>query len=128
MIYRGRTLFISRSARAKNHLWVVLNDPSGPDLQVVIVSLTTKRAHSDPTVTLQPADHPFVIRPTAVHYSDARLVHASQLQSLIESGTTSPHTDCDGDLVERIANGLLASDRTPQWIAQWYGLHVLMAE
>lgn len=124
-MYCGRTLFISRSERSKNHLWVVLNDPCGPDGQVVIVSLTTKRDHSDPTVTLLPHEHPFVVRPTAVHYPEARLVHASQLQSLIESGATSTHADCNGDLVKRIADGLLASDRAPQWIAQWYQLHVL---
>ena len=112
----GRTLFISNSQRAPNHLWIVITDPTGDPPQVVIVSFTTRRAGADPTVIVRPGEHPFVVRETVIHYTDSRLVRVEQLQALVENGIPTFHEDCSEALLARIQGGVLASPFTPHFI------------
>ena len=112
----GRTLFISNSQRAPNHLWVVATDPSGDPPQVVIVSFTTKRSGSDLTVVVQAGGHPFVVRETVINYTDARLVHVRQLEAIVAGGVTNFHADCSEELLGRIQEGIVTSPFTPRFI------------
>lgn len=112
----GRTLFISNSQRAPNHLWIVVTDPDGTPPQVVIVSFTSRRTGADPTVIVRPGEHPFVVRETVIHYTDARLVRVEQLQALVENGITVFHADCSEELLARILAGVFTSPFTPNFI------------
>lgn len=115
-VYAGRTLFISRSQRAPNHLWILATEPDGDPAQAVIVSFTTDRSGADQTVLIPAREHPFVVRETVIHYTDARLVHVEQLTALVASGVTRFHADCSDDLLARIQAGIHESPFTPHFI------------
>ena len=108
----GNTYILTRATGSTPHLWVVLCDPAGPRQEVVIVSLTTYRPHSDDTVVLQPGDHPFVQHPTCVYYSDARVTTVSNLEAAIRQRQAFEREHMDAALVERIRAGLYRSPFT----------------
>ncbi len=70
MLQAGQTILLPKPGSDIAHLWVVLTAPDVTGT-VVLVNFTTQRAHSDPTLILQPGDHRFIKHPTAVHYADA---------------------------------------------------------
>jgi hypothetical protein len=111
-IFSGNTLILTRATGSTPHLWVVLCDPVGDPAEVVIVSLTTFRAHSDDTVVLQPGDHPFVQHPTCVYYSDARITTVARLEIAIRQRQAIPREEMDAAIVERIRAGLYRSPFT----------------
>jgi CTP:molybdopterin cytidylyltransferase MocA len=121
MLSAGATLFISRSQRSANHLWVVVTEPDGDPRQCGIVSLTTRRQGSDDTVVLMPGDHPFVVRETVVSYANARLARTNQLENLVTAGATQTHAACSPELLERIRAGLFASPFTPGYVKGYCG-------
>ena len=100
------------------HLWVVLTatDARG---EVLIVNFTTLRPHSDPTVVIQPGEHPFVIHATAVHYADTRLTASPAIESAIASGLFRTHQDCSPELLGRMLAGVLASPHSSEKIKRY---------
>jgi hypothetical protein len=98
------------------HLWIVLTEPEGQPLEVVIVNLTKNKPLADTTCILSPGDHTFIKVETVVHYADARKVPAEPLHALTKLTSYDFHDDCSEELLERIQRGLLASKSTPKGI------------
>lgn len=107
----GRALVI-RERETKVHLWLVLTDPDPQTDKVVIVMVTTRRDHSDPTVILQPGDHPFIRHASSVEYGVAKLAPRSKLEAGMARGRATLHEDVKPALLGRVRSGLLASSRT----------------
>ena len=117
----GRT-FIFRGANGPiAHLWAVLTEPCGDPPEVVIVSFTTLRAHSDTTVILNVGDHPFIRHPTTVRYSDAKVISVASLNAALASGRATLMADLDAGLLRRIQQGLMASPYTVLRIREYCG-------
>ena len=71
--------------------------------------LRTVRSYTDPTVILQPGDHPFVSHPSAVHYSSACWFPMHRLARAIAVGECHLKADMSPALLRRVRDGLLAS-------------------
>lgn len=93
------------------HLWILVTEPDPQTKLAVIVSVTTLRGHSDTTLVLHKGDHPFIIRPSIVSYTDAREYRVDKIEQRIADGW--PKCDpCSTDLLRQIQDGLLASPYT----------------
>lgn len=96
---------------------VVAELMKSPD-QVIVVSLTTRRAGSDDTVVLSAGDHPFVKHDTAVNYSDSRRFEKKDLLDRINQKFFEPGQAFPDDMTKIIQLGLLKSRFTPNDIKQ----------
>jgi len=94
------------------HLWVVLTNPTGQPPEVLTVMLTTRRAHTDDTVILQPRDHPFVQRETAVSYKTATYRRVSAILGKMKAGKCELRETIREPVLHRIRDGLLESPHT----------------
>ncbi len=113
----GFSILLPKKLHEKAHLWVVLTWPTGPEREVVMVNLTTRRGVSDTTVVLDRGDHPFISHATVVNYSDARLVPAEKVTKAVE--LFERQEDFEAEVLERIQQGIYASDRTPNRIKEY---------
>ena len=99
----------------KIHLHVVLTRPNREG-DVVVVSLTTYRPKSDPTVILNVGDHPFVRHQTAVNYRKAVATSAEILEERLAGGVYVIYPPVRSDVLRRIQEGIGKSDFTPTGI------------
>ena len=84
------------------HLWIILSDPAVHPECVVVVNLTSRTGNKDdPACRLNAGDHPFVIRPTYVKYSEAHVVTAQQL----EDADISHRQSLNSNILQRIRDG-----------------------
>lgn len=118
-IRAGASFLISGGRVGKRHLWFVLTDPEPPAGKVVIAMVVTSRSHTDKTVTLNPGDHPFVVRESDVAYGEACFRTAGQLTSAIEAGRCELQPDVSKALLEKVREGLLQSPFTIHAIADY---------
>jgi hypothetical protein len=99
------------------HLWIVVTEPTHDTHVCVIVNLTTLRNSQDQTVALNRGDHPFIVHPSAVRYSDAQFADARRLRADVAAGTAVPRQPCSPELLTLVQDGISASPYTPQKIA-----------
>lgn len=102
------------------HLWMVVTDPTPQDQTVIIVSLTTLRHGAEQTVVLRKGEHKFINRDSSVHYADARLADASDLDAKAKAGQIKPHDPCPPKTLETVRAGILASELTPKKVQRFY--------
>ena len=114
----GLTYILQKPGDDTRHLWVVLTDPDDND-KVVIVNLTTRRSHSNDTVTLNRSDHRFVQRDTVIFYQDARLVKASALTNAVRGGVAIMHDPFRPNVLTDIQRGLINPPNTPNLIKEY---------
>ena len=118
MLRPGLTILLPKPGHEKAHLWVVLT-PADAQGQVLLVNFTTHRPHSDPTVVIQPGEHPFVTHPTVAHFADSRLTSAQAIERAIGSGLFRMHEECSSQLLNRLVSGALSSPHTPEKIKRY---------
>jgi len=121
MLTAGQTILLPKPGHDTAHLWVVVVSASKITGEAVIVNLTTQRTHSDPTVILQPGDHPFVQHATVAFFADARIVDGRLLAKGVEACTFRKHVDCSPALLQRIQEGLFSSPHTPNKVKVFAG-------
>jgi hypothetical protein len=117
----GDTLLIPApgSGSATPHLWVIVTEPNDNDA-CIIVNLTTLRHNQDQTVSIMPGEHPFVIRPTSVRYSDALIADVKRLRADLGAGMALQKQPCSADLLRLIQDGISASPYAPNKIISFY--------
>lgn len=98
------------------HLCVVVAELPGPPVQVVFVSLTSKKIDSDTTVILQSGDHSFIKKDTVISYSDTRQITKDVLIDRIKQKYFGTNDVFDEDKLKIIQDGLLKSPYTPNGI------------
>ena len=109
----GTTLLIKANPAIPPHLWVIITDPDGDPLLVVMVNMTSVRRGVDKTVLLKKGDHPFIKHNTAISYADAKITNADNLQYRINKGHFKKMAPLDKTILSRVQEGLLKSLRTP---------------
>lgn len=116
----GDTFLIDDPNGPKQHLHIVLSCPTGTPPTILAVPLNTLTHKTDRTVVLNPGDHPFVGRPTAVSF-DLLAVLSTDLLAELEAEASRKlfpsfrrHAAIKADLLERIINGALNSPMTPE--------------
>ena len=98
----GRVLLLAEAPLNKPHVWFVLTDPEGDPPRVVAVMVRSARSFTDPTVVLQPGDHPFIRHESSVHFSTARWFKVSAIMRAIESGRCHIQPDIMPELLKRV--------------------------
>lgn len=118
MITCGNAFLIEDEDGYDCHLCIVITPPSYGE--VVIVSVTTKRARSEMLVCLKKGDHPFLEHDSVISYAYSRVTTVEEIERAVKNGTAVPRTDASAKLVQRAQDGLIESDRTPTWVKQRY--------
>jgi hypothetical protein len=109
-------LIITDPNDTKMHLHIVICGPAGNPPTILAVQLNTWTSLADPTVILEVGDHSFVTRKTFVNYgrmSELQVDPLLKLEALRSEAYFQRHARCNTDLLERIVQGALQSDRTP---------------
>lgn len=116
MVSIGDSFLLPKPGQQVEHLWIVIIVPHPRTHDVIMVNLTTIRSHSDMTTILNPGDHPFVNRPSAIYYADARIADSRLLDRALNSGTATAHQVFNAALIAKIQSGINQSQFTPQKI------------
>jgi len=118
MLNRGDTFLTGDEQEDTLHLWIVLTPPS--EGEVVTVSVTTKRRHSETLVELHPGDHPFIVHDSVIAYSYARIRTVEEIEIAVASGAARLHEPVSPEVLKRVCDGLIESDFTPYGIRNFY--------
>lgn len=102
----------------KPHLWIVAA-VSKARSECLIVNLTTLRHNVDQTVILQPGDHPFINKASAVFYAGAKICAVASLDEVQRRGEAERREPLKADLLKLILDGFRASEHTAQKVLDW---------
>lgn len=102
----------------KLHLRIVVTPPAS-DGCIAVVSVTTRRRHSETLVVLQPGDHPFIRHESVVSYRYSELCWVDAIEAAIAGGSARKREAIAPELLRRIQEGLLDSDFTPNGVRQF---------
>ena len=102
-----------------SHLNVVVRDRKGPNAEIILVDLTTKRRGSDTTTLLRVGDHPFNRHDSVVYHAHAVKLKEQNVDSLFGNYGTR-REKLDSHILGRIQQGLLNSPHTPRGVKQFY--------
>lgn len=109
----GDTFILTHATGPTPHLWVILWGPAGAAQSFLMVSLSTMRAHSDQTVTIQVGEHPFIQHDTCAVYSDVRRTTVEKLHQAEANRQLARRDGASAQLLGKLRAGLFASSRTP---------------
>jgi hypothetical protein len=119
LVRAGRALLLAGAPVGAPHLWLVLTDPDPENGLVVMVMVVTSRPHTDKTVTLSPADHPFIHHESNVDFGSARFFPVSRLNAALKKGRCQLQADASARLLNTVRAGLLKSPRTIHAVADY---------
>lgn len=102
------------------HLFFILTQPCGNNkVALVNVSSVDPERYYDPTCVFEPGEHRFFQKRSYVFYEGARVMTVLSLQRGISSGDFSPHDPVSPSIFERICDGILEAEATPQLVARY---------
>lgn len=110
---------------SRHHLHIVLNDPvanAAGQVRVVIVSLTGIPASQvyDPSCTLFPGEHPFVVKHSYVLYRNAMFADPSDLEARVQRQEFVAKPLIDEKVFAHIVAGLRDSPYTTPAILAFF--------
>jgi hypothetical protein len=85
----------------------------------VAVMVVSKRAHTDPTTSLKPGDHPFIAHESHVDYRTAKPVSTARLRGDMGLGTCVLQQNVGQGVLKRVQAGLLTSERTVNFVKDY---------
>lgn len=95
------------------HLFVVLNDPVGPEGCVLLASFSTvtDRYYCEETCIVEPAEceHPFLTRRSFVRYQRLRIEPIDRVSAGLSTGAFERMVDLPDDVFERVHQGVFDS-------------------
>lgn len=118
MISCGNTVLLEDEDGLDQHLCIVVSQPL--EGKVVIVSITTKRKHSELTVQLKNDVHPFLKHDSVIQYVYSRVVEIKVIEQALQSGDAKIKEPASQSLLSRAQGGLLESDFTPNGVKAFY--------
>jgi hypothetical protein len=98
------------------HLSVIMNDPCQQKLCLIarITTVYPQRYH-DPSCLLYAGDHPFLKHTSYVVYSKSTQVRCAHIKNMLAKRYFITKEDFSPAIFKRVADGLYASEETPQW-------------
>lgn len=94
----------------RKHLYIVLNDPidfgDGPRVLIVCVCTIPTQGGYDPSCTLFPGEHPFVVRDSVVMYRFCQIVDPAQLEQSVAQGAFVAKPLLDEGVFGHVIQGL----------------------
>lgn len=106
------------------HLFIILTNPSTEKKLNIIVSLATYTGWpNDSTCILNQGEHPFIRHKSYVLYSKAKTFESKKLIRGVQDGKLVPKDPIDQNVFEKIVDGLMASERTPKKIKNFFAEH-----
>ena len=100
----GSTIVWCPPGTVKDHLWIVISDPSKHGGVCVVVNLT-ESLHGKFSHTLRVGQHRWIYKDSDVNYGDAFATTESHLEAQIKIGAAIPHDDMNpavvADIVQR---------------------------
>lgn len=94
----------------KPHLHIVISEPNQAD-EVVLVSVTTRRAKSDTMVCLNPGEHEFIVQPSVITYAYSKVLTVARLGEMVDRGEANPKQRTSDVLLKRAQDGMAETDR-----------------
>jgi hypothetical protein len=111
MVRVGDTFFF-QLADQYDHLWVIITSPTGLRGNFIAANMTSIKngLPMDSSCLLHPGDHPFVRKPTEVHYIRAREWHVNGFDSMSSYGSqVKKHSPVSKAVLYRIQKGAIKS-------------------
>jgi hypothetical protein len=100
----------------RGHLWVVASLPNAKG-EIAFLNFTSRRQNSDLNCVIKPGEHPFVAQETVIAYERGQLLGVNEQAHVLANPTICPpRKPVSPQLLERIQNGALKSDLTPEKI------------
>lgn len=118
MLNCGDTFLTGEEEDQSLHLWIIITPPT--EGEVVTVSVTTKRKHSETLVVLRPGEHSFIAHDSVIAYSYAKIRTVEEIESALLNGTAKKREPVSEQLLKRVQGGLLDSDFTPNGVRQFF--------
>jgi hypothetical protein len=103
---------------ADKHLWVVLSDPKADPENVLIVNLTSLDDRKEKVCILSRGDHPWIRHKTCVNFGDSVVTTLAKLLEAKDAGALKTQTPMRPEVLRRIRDGVLDSERIPLDYAQ----------
>ena len=106
---------------SNKHLFVILNDPDGPQREIIIVPICTvyKDRKYDDSCTVNAGDHDFVKHSSYVDYRKCRYSTALGLERGIEKMLFVDKGIVSVELFDRIIFGVAHSRFTPRFVNKY---------
>ena len=93
------------------HPWFILTDPDDNG-EAVCVNITDVDNIVDGTTILSPGFVDCVTKKSCVYYGEARVFDLAKIEDAIKKGQAEQHESCDVAKLQKLRNGLLASEFT----------------
>ena len=97
------------------HLWVIVTEPDKSG-EVVCATFTTSRDRSDKTTICQAGEHPFFRHETVVAHNQSLQYKTVMIEECFEDGTFVAREACAPALLQKVRDGIMASEFTPKYI------------
>jgi hypothetical protein len=122
---KGATLLIPSGPlhdRARKHLHIVLTNPMTATGEVLIVCVMSIPAsnHYDPSCTLFPNEHPFIVKDSVVAYNYCRIVSATLLEAKVAAGEFVGKTHLSAKRLDDVIEGLKVSPHVAQKVRRFF--------
>ena len=99
-----------RSSACKTHLWIVVSDVHPEKNVVLAFNLTDRNNYPDCCCILNPGEHEYIEKPSAVRYFSPQLWNPQQLAKEIKAGTFEKYQDASEVLLKKIVVGAYNSE------------------
>ena len=103
------------------HLHVILTDCCENNRHL-LVNISTIRGggYYDPTLVIEPGEHPLVIEQSWVVYRRATTLHADHIKKCVDAWSFKPKEPVSEELFSRICDGVGASSFTPRDMKRYF--------
>ena len=106
----GTALLLFEDPDTPAHLHLVLTEPNAAG-EVILVSITTRRAKSETLVCLDAGDHEFIRHPSVIAYAYSKIVKVQELAALEKQGNLVRKQSASPALLARARAGMRDTDR-----------------
>jgi hypothetical protein len=106
---RGTAIKLKADA-FKTHLWIVVSEVHPQKKVVLAFNLTDRDNYPTCCCILNPGEHEYIEKPSAVRYFSPKLWDPQQLAAKIKDGTFEQYQDASEALLEKIVAGARKSE------------------
>jgi hypothetical protein len=110
-----------RGSGQPSHLYFVITRPRGPDQEVLLVNMSTKRKGSDLSCILKPGDHPEIEHESIIEYGKALTTRIRDLERMLSQfpDLCSRAEKASPELIRKIQEGGLRSPHLAEEYKRW---------